>query len=172
MTEPASRNFVANRNGQEYCPHCLQGGGPTTVSQRAGGRWPSKDVPSSHGLCGDPVQGASVKDNWREEPYLVPTAPQSEYKPGQIVEFQIEVHAHHKGHFEFRICDHALDGRTMTSRAEGQECLNSWLLERAQPSETCQADDRDPDCQPKDQVHPERWYLPPPEGSMQVYKMR
>lgn len=172
MAEPPSRNAVANRLGKEYCPHCLQGGGPTTVITRAGGRWPTKDVPESHGLCGDPVQGSTVKANWRDEVYLVPTPVQRTYTAGEEVEFSIKVNAHHMGHYEFRMCEKALDGKTLASREEGQACLNTWLLERAPPLESCQPNDVDPDCQPLDTDHPERWFLPPSRGSGEVHKMR
>lgn len=163
LADPPARNVIANQAGQEYCPQCLQSGGPPTVQQRADGHWPSKDRPTSHGLCGDPVQGSSVPSNWRDEPYLVPTAVQKTYIAGSIVEFMIGVTAHHQGHYEFRICDSVLDGQTMESRERGQECLNTWLLERAPLKQSCSSDDdhSDADCQPLDVQHPERWYLPP-----------
>lgn len=172
MTEPASRNKVANIAMKEFCPHCLQSGGPPTVSSRAGGLWPSKDAPESHGLCGDPVQGAAVETKWRSETYLVPTPVQKSYTGGEVAEFDVEVRAHHSGHFEFRICETGLDGKSLASRAAGQECLNTWLLERAPPLNTCTANDAEPDCQPLDTDHPERWYLPPSKGGTEKYKMR
>lgn len=172
LREPASRNFVANREMREFCPHCLQSGGPTTVKERAGGHWPSVDRPESHGLCGNPVQGGAVEANWRDDTYLVPSAVQSSYKPGAVVEFSVEVRAHHRGHFEFRICDQALDGQTLASRADGQACLDKWILERAAPNSACTPGDSDPDCAPVDRKHPGRWYVPPPQGGTEVYKMR
>lgn len=172
LREPAARNFVANKALKEFCPHCLQGGGPPTVSQRAGGHWPSVERPESHGLCGDPGQGTPVENNWRDETYLVPTPVQGSYKPGETVEFSVEVRAHHMGHFEFRICDQAIDGRTLSSRADGQACLDKWILERAPPRSTCLPGDSDPDCAPVDRKHPGRWYMPPARGGTELYKMR
>lgn len=172
LREPAARNFVANKEVREFCPHCLQGGGPPTVSGRAGGHWPSVERPESHGLCGDPGQGIPVENNWRDETYLVPTPLQRSYAPGETVEFSVEVRAHHMGHFEFRICDQALEGQTLNSRADGQACLNKWILERAPPRSICQAGDSDPDCAPVDKKHPGRWYMPPAKGGTELYKMR
>jgi len=177
LAEPPSRNVVASQLShadprREYCPHCLQGGGPTLVKERAGGVWPTKNAPESHGLCGDPKQGAAVVANWRDEPYLTPTSVQRTYTPGEVVEFQIELNAHHQGHYEFRICDTGLDGTSLESREAGQQCLDTWLLQRAAPRASCQSPDSDPDCQPLDEDHPERWYLPPTSGSGEVHKMR
>jgi len=162
LAEPPSRDVVANREQREYCPHCLQAGGPNTVSERGGGQWPTREAPASHGLCGDPVQNAPVAANWRDETYLVPTPVQRTYTPGEIVEFQVGVSTHHRGHYEFRICDMALDGQTLESRDAGQACLNRWTLQRAPLKASCsEGYDPDPDCQPIDENHPERWYLPP-----------
>jgi len=178
LSEPPSRNLVANRDlsdadpRKEYCPHCLQGGGPPTVKKRANGMWPTKNAPGSHGLCGDPKQGAAVDADWRKEPYLIPTQVQRTYTPGEVVEFEIEVNAHHMGHYEFRICDQALDGSTLESIGAGQRCLDTWLLERAAPLPSCQSPDSNPDCQPLDDLHPERWFLPPKVKSGEVHKMR
>ena len=68
---------------------------------------------------------------------------------------------HHLGHYEFRICDQALDVSSLSSAAEGQRCLDQWLLERAPPLADCVVNDPRGDCQPMDPKHPERWYLPP-----------
>jgi len=156
LKEPASRNVVASSRSwpdvRETCPHCLNGGGSKAVD---GG-----------GLCGDPQQ-ASMHD----EPYMVPTDVQHTYTPGDVAVFTVQITAHHKGHFEFRICDRGLDEATLGTRQEGQDCLNEWVLERVAPISSCSPNDSNPDCQPLDPAHPERWYLPPPSYSM-LYNMR
>mmetsp|Transcript_22609 Transcript_22609/g.50929 ORF Transcript_22609/g.50929 Transcript_22609/m.50929 type:complete len:603 (+) Transcript_22609:44-1852(+) len=165
---PASRNLLANLAGQETCPHCLQSGGPDNVKERGAGVWPTRLAPGSHGLCGDPVQGKSNPMRLADETYLRAGEVTMTYAPGQVAEFQIAVSTHHQGHYEFRICDEPLDGRSLTSAAEGQACLDQWLLERAAPLEDCEVNDARGDCQPLDPKHPERWYLPPPGSQTQV----
>ncbi|CAL1166306.1 unnamed protein product [Cladocopium goreaui] len=158
---PASRNLLANLAGREDCPHCLQSGGPDNVKERGSATWPSRLAPTSHGLCGDPVQGKSTPTSWQDETYLKSGPITATYRAGEIVEFQVAVSTHHLGHYEFRICDRVLNTSTVSSPAEGQQCLDQWLLQRAPPLENCQVNDARGDCQPLDPKHPERWYLPP-----------
>jgi len=186
LAAPAARNTVASANAQETCPHCLQAGGPSTVSARAGGVWPSNTVPTSHGLCGDPVQGLPVVDDWRTETYLTPTAVQATYTAGEIVEFVIGISTHHMGHYEFKLCNKTISGSTLSSRAEGQACLDAHTLERAPLDPSCSPNNGVADCQPIDPRHPGRWYVPPigdgtpssdtdallPYGVSEVHKMR
>jgi len=132
------------------------------VASRGSGVWPSRLAPESHGICGDPVQGKQNPPSFADEPYLVSTEPQRTYHAGQVVEFQVGVATHHMGHYEFRICNRPLDTEHFGSAGEAQACLDSWLLERATPDASCVANDPRADCQPIDEKHPERWYLPPP----------
>lgn len=172
LIEPKARNQVAAEAGREGCPHCLQGGGPATVQARANGVWPTKNAPGSHGLCGDPGQGLPIPASPAEQKYMVPTPPQAVYQEGDVVEFTIRVTAHHRGHYEFRICDQVLDGReTGFSEAGGQDCLDEHVLLRADPDPSCEPDDANPDCQPIDPSHPGRWYVAPANSPM-VHKMR
>eukprot|EP00929_Paragymnodinium_shiwhaense_P111731 TRINITY_DN8001_c0_g1_i1.p1 TRINITY_DN8001_c0_g1~~TRINITY_DN8001_c0_g1_i1.p1 ORF type:complete len:440 (-),score=66.37 TRINITY_DN8001_c0_g1_i1:385-1704(-) len=167
LLEPPSRNFVANIASQESCPHCLQSGGPNAVKARGTGVWPTVLDPTSHGLCGDPVQNAAEPAGLPDSPYLVPTPVQRTYQAGEIVEFRIGINAHHKGHYEFRICDMALDGTQLADAQEGQDCLNKWVLERAPLDASCGKGNTKADCQPIDDRHPGRWYIPPPsQGTM------
>eukprot|EP00435_Cladocopium_sp_Y103_P003080 s4916_g1.t1 len=158
---PASRNLLANLAGREDCPHCLQSGGPDNVKERGSSTWPSRLAPTSHGLCGDPVQGKSNPTSWKDETHLKSGPITATYRAGEIVEFQVAVSTHHLGHYEFRICDRVLNTSTVSSPAEGQQCLDQWLLQRAPPLADCQVNDARGDCQPLDPKHPERWYLPP-----------
>jgi len=162
LTEPPSRNWVAANDNTEYCPHCLMSGGPKLVKERANGHWPGNDVPISHGLCGDPKEGKVWQNSWREERYLKPTPVQRTYTAGDVVEFEVGVSTHHRGHYEFRLCDKALDGATMESREKGWECLTKHVLHRAPLKTSCTPDNKaDADCQPIDEQNPGRWYLPP-----------
>jgi len=161
LAKPASRNLLAHIAGKEDCPHCLQSGGPDNVFERGGGIWPTRLAPASHGLCGDPVQGSPIPMRLEDETYLKAGQVTATYQPGEIAEFHIAVSTHHKGHYEFRICDRALDAATLSDAAEGQACLDGHLLERAAPAEDCVVNDARGDCQPLDPKHPERWYLPP-----------
>eukprot|EP00913_Durusdinium_trenchii_P033002 g30895.t1 len=105
LAQPASRNLLANLDGEETCPHCLQSGGPDNVQERGQGMWPTRLAPESHGLCGDPVQGKSNPPTFKDETYLKKGPITATYRAGEIVEFQIAVSTHHMGHYEFRICD-------------------------------------------------------------------
>merc|ERR1712232_23887 len=50
---------------------------------------------------------------------------------------------------------------------EAQNCLNKWVLERAPLDSSCGNGNSKADCQPIDEKHPGRWYIPPPnEGTM------
>lgn len=171
LYEPKARNWVAHQKCQggencpqfppkcehtrkpgckDYDPQSLNANGPPNIKKRGDGSWPSPV--GAFGLCGDPVQfRANVP--LKDEPYMLPTPPQAVYTAGDIVEFQVGIYAEHFGHYEFRICDKALDGSTLKSHQEGQDCLNKWVLKRAPPSGT------DMDSQPIDTKHPGRWYV-------------
>jgi len=167
LANPPSRNLIAWTNEQEYCPHCLQAGGPGTVSRRGEGAWPTIGAPQSHGLCGDPVQGKDPPVSWTDETYMNADPVGQTYTAGEVVEFQIGVSTHHQGHYEFRICNKSIAHDTITSPAEGQACLNQWVLERAPPRSDCQSNDPDADCQPLDPEQPHRWFLPPRASNTQ-----
>jgi len=166
LFNPPSRNYKRHLSGDETCPHCLQAGGPGNVQAKAKGIWPDRFAHGSHGLCGDPGQNAPEYLGPAQEPHMVPTdVGKSVYKAGQVVEFEVHVNAHHMGHYEFRICDHGIDGRESNfTAASGQRCLDKWVLKRAPLHESCTESSSDPDCQPIDPKHPERWYIPPLAG--------
>jgi len=163
LFNPPSRNYKRHMSGVEHCPHCLQSGGPGNVKAKAKGRWPDRFAYGSHGLCGDPGQSRPEYSGPQQEPHMVPTdVGRAVYKAGQVVEFEVHVNAHHMGHYEFRICDQGLDGREPSfTVASGQQCLDQWVLIRAPLHESCTPSSNDPDCQPIDLNHPERWYVPP-----------
>jgi len=160
LLDPPSRNVISHRDGEENCPHCLQANGPDAVKARGQGIWPTKDDPGSHGLCGDPVQNSAEPMGISDMKYMKAGELQRTYVAGSVVEFKVGVSTHHWGHYEFRICDRVLD-QSLESAAAGQECLNTWLLERAPRSASC-GETFEGDCQRINPQHPERWYLPPP----------
>merc|ERR1719393_277687 len=81
MTTPAARNSQsAPKNG--YCPHCGNG----------------------NGICGDGNQWPASSN------YLNYYAgPVKSWTEGSIVEVEVKLTAHHKGHYEFSLCDHVLN---------------------------------------------------------------
>jgi len=90
---------------------------------------------------------------------------------GQRVQFQIKMTAHHKGHFQFRLCDQTMSS-AVGDLADQEECLNGHVLERVRPEEMdldCKTDDSRGDCQPFDEANPSYWYLPPAGGSMSAH---
>lgn len=164
LLEPRSRNVLAHLAGTEYCPHCLQANGPSAVKARGQGLWPTVTDPGSHGLCGDPAQNSPEPLSIGDMKYMVATNTQRTYTAGSVVSFVVAVSTHHMGHYEFRICDRALDGG-IGSAAIGQECLNTWVLERAPRDDQACGQDVFGDCQPNNPAHPGRWYLPPPTST-------
>jgi len=160
LFDPPSRNIISHRSGLETCPHCLQANGPSAVKARGRGIWPTSDDPASHGLCGDPVQNSLEPMGILDMKFMKAALPQRTYVAGSVVEFKVGVSTHHWGHYEFRICDKALD-ESLASAEAGQTCLNTWLLERAPRNNLC-GNSFAGDCQRINPRHPERWYLPPP----------
>jgi len=170
LFEPPSRNYVAQKAGKEDCAHCLQANGIPAVMKRGKKIWPSIKDPTSHGLCGDPVQHTEATPGdpmkpLKEQKYMkaeFANAPQRTYKAGDLVTFKVAVSAHHEGHYEFRICDRNMNADTIASATEGQECLNKVLLKKAPRNAQHCGNDYTGDCQRDNPKHPERWYVPPP----------
>lgn len=130
LTFPPLRGGTASRDETGYCPHCGNGAG----------------------VCGDGGQWGTGSDllNFARGPVTSLSA-------GEAAEFQVQVTAHHRGFFEFRICEQHLD----KSVANPEACLNEHRLRRAPLPAGCTVGDAREDCQPLDTRHPERWYLPP-----------
>ncbi|CAE8592306.1 unnamed protein product [Polarella glacialis] len=134
ITTPPARNAEAGeKNG--YCPHCGNGAG----------------------ICGDGNQWPADSDYLNFYQGTVAT-----WTAGAVVEVQVKVTAHHKGHYQFSICDQVLNSSVQNPQA----CLDKWILSRASPEEAgltdCAGGDKRSGCQPVDSRHPERFYLPPP----------
>jgi len=135
---PPLRGGVAGNADNGYCPHCGNGAGVCGD----GGQWPANSDFLNY--------GASVVTNLQS---------------GSVLEIEIRITAHHKGHFEFAICDQHVSG----DLADPQACFDAGKLHRADRPSDCQPNDARGDCQPIQADYPERWYLPPGIGT---YKMR
>mmetsp|Transcript_5167 Transcript_5167/g.5968 ORF Transcript_5167/g.5968 Transcript_5167/m.5968 type:complete len:146 (+) Transcript_5167:3-440(+) len=100
MTMPPARNAVAGtKNG--YCPHCGNG----------------------NGICGDGGQWPS--DSNYVNAGATPSGPGSTLIAGSIHQVEIKITAHHKGHFEFSICEQEISSST----PDAQGCLDQHLLQ-------------------------------------------
>lgn len=162
---PASRNYIANKQGREFCHHCLSAGGPFVVqSLTPGGLFPQTETSKSavrSSLCGE---SASIPASSRAyNPAPVPQLSSLPvYSPGQEFDMEVVITAHHRGHFEFRLCDASTlsDPRTVT-----WACLSQHLLQRVSvPGEIS----------PVDVNHPDRYYAEPEcaPGYNKTMKMR
>merc|ERR1719221_1425821 len=86
----------------------------------------------------------------------------TQLKSGSKVTFEVEVTAHHKGHFQFRLCD-----KTIKSGVNGNACFDRFPLRRAKPSEIhsdCGVNDKRGDCQPYYEDLSDLWFLPESAG--------
>uniref|UniRef100_A0A0G4GJU6 CBM1 domain-containing protein n=1 Tax=Chromera velia CCMP2878 TaxID=1169474 RepID=A0A0G4GJU6_9ALVE len=181
-----ARNFEGWEGAQpEYCPHCLQSGGPDAVSARQiayedpavnaqygieSGEFPidklivggavseigtvlePPSIAKRHGMCGDPGQtrdGSDARFDQDVTNYAVPSA--SVYKSGGIIDIEVVITAHHRGHYEFFLCD-VRDLPDPSGRLE-QACFNKHPLRRVPI---------DGEISPVDPLYPGRYYLEPP----------
>ncbi|KAF4668213.1 hypothetical protein FOL47_003136 [Perkinsus chesapeaki] len=182
ISKPPARNAAANSKNH-WTPQAGNSAGVADRIKDKGASFPDNYVGANqtHGLCGDPWEGGvSILPSPRLQPHMQQGAPTTIYRKGENIEIEIEVTAHHWGHFEFRICKGGLNGDKFSTQIDGQKCLNENLLLRPSPDdrEECKnakrIDASNYDCQPIDTNHPERWYLPPQSfGSdgMMNYKM-
>jgi len=157
LSYPIGRNFYHRIQGDMYNIAGFDAGGPSALNMANGGVWPGHAFPETHGLCGNNVLNG---ETMLEESLMAPVPIQATFLEGDIVEFEVAVTAHHKGYYEFRICDQAVNQTNFPSRTAAQACFDQHLLVRAEPRADCQPNDEDPDCQPIDERYPERWYLP------------
>eukprot|EP01134_Creolimax_fragrantissima_P002165 CFRG2165T1 len=149
LTNPPSNQALARERNQEYCPHCYSAGGVGTVQALTpGGVWPYPETEASsvrHGLCGDPANAVETK--YMPGDVYNDGLTHADLISGQDYEFEVLVSTHHRGHYEFRVCDFKENGNQLT-----QTCLNEHLLLRADGDDAVSSIDPD---------HPERYYLEP-----------
>lgn len=111
LKTPRSRNFVASQDGKsfggtastpltEYCPHCLNRGGPLAACGLVDNR--NYDTPPN-------AVGGTM-----------PTNIQGTYPMGGTIEVDVILTAHHMGHFEFHACPLMSSGAIPT-----QACFQS-----------------------------------------------
>jgi len=138
MKSPRSRNYVAYEDGvwwgggsttpeKENCPHCLNLGGTLATCGVVGNR--NYDYPKNYNS--GPLE-------WNA---------QSDYVADSIIDIEVVLTAHHKGHFEVKSCP--VDPGQIAS----QECFDSHPLEFVS-DELYGA--------PKDINYPGRAYIAPP----------
>ncbi|KAL6771970.1 hypothetical protein ACKKBG_A28485 [Auxenochlorella protothecoides x Auxenochlorella symbiontica] len=119
LAVPASRNALHNT---DYCPQCLNAGGPAAVSAGNTLQWPL----SHHGMCGDSYTGE------RKHEYGGVSATGTitgTYTEGQVVNLTTVITASHKGRFTYRVCvieDPASELAELT-----EECLDKHVLVQA-----------------------------------------
>lgn len=131
---PPLRGGTKGSTANAYCPQCGNGAG----------------------VCGDGGQW-SANSNYLN----YKGGERTDFAPGEEVEFEVYVTAHHMGYFEFGICEKDVDSST----ANPQDCFDKHKLKRVGPPEGCTPNDDRGDCQPVHAGYPERWYLPPGVGS-------
>ena len=118
LKSPRSRNYVANQNGQEYNLHSL--------NRKAGQETCSRSQTTNY-------------NNWSSN--IINT-----YNCGQQIDVEVEIRAHHNGHFELKACPIS-PGQTAS-----QACFDRNRL-------TFVSGPR-----PRDANYPHRAYLPPFTG--------
>jgi len=169
LTKPRSRNWVARQSGQgEYCPHCYNGEGTGTVAKHTpGGRWTYPETTASsvrHGLCGNGSPLGGHKQTYMGSKYTKGSS-EGNYKPGEVIDIEVVITAHHMGWMEFSLCDKSTLDDPNGPITQG--CLNKIRLERA-PG--------DPSISPIDPAHKDRFYLVPKcyneGGGEQLMKMQ
>eukprot|EP00656_Telonema_subtile_P030068 TRINITY_DN330_c0_g1_i1.p1 TRINITY_DN330_c0_g1~~TRINITY_DN330_c0_g1_i1.p1 ORF type:complete len:931 (+),score=199.88 TRINITY_DN330_c0_g1_i1:188-2980(+) len=94
------------------------------------------------GVCGTITSGSP---NFNDAQWI---SEGGTFTAGQTFQAEVVITAHHKGHFEFRLCTNPSD---LT-----QNCFDQHVLSRAASS---------PTASPLDPQYPGRWYLPPGSGS-------
>merc|ERR1719188_1656101 len=96
--------------------------------------------------------------------YTDASGPVTKLKSGSKVTFAVDVTAHHKGHFQFRLCD-----KTINSGVDGNACFDKFPLQRVRPSEIhsdCAVNDKRGDCQPYYDDLADLWFCQSPRGSI------
>lgn len=81
----------------------------------------TSDRTNGHNLCGGGLPASD--ENFMENGPYGPVAPYTQYVQGSVVDIEVVLTAHHKGHFEFRLCNPGSASLTT------QECLSEHVLE-------------------------------------------
>lgn len=118
MALPAARNVQHN---SDYCPHCLNAGGPWQVYAQGRGR-------PRYGVCGDPYTGPRHHEAGGK--YATPPRVAGVYRSGGALVVKVVLTANHKGRWSLRLCPVPGDGSPRNERLS-QGCFDKNLLWRA-----------------------------------------
>lgn len=115
LVQPASRNAIFN---SDWCPHCLNAGGPAAVSNNGQLRWPA----GNRGICGDPAAQFPRKHEVGG-PFANGTIAAT-YQEGSIIDVSLELYTSHKGRMMYRICRIAPADPASESQQLTEECFD------------------------------------------------
>eukprot|EP00889_Picochlorum_renovo_P001640 jgi/Picre1/28670/NNA_004070.t1 len=119
---PESRNFKAN---SDYCPHCLNAGGPGAVYSAHGSNFPD----AKYGICGDPFDQERRKHEVGGEFWTGEAT--ARYTKGQVIKILVKSEANHNGLFEFFLCKiNGITGQDERNQLT-QACFNKHPLVQA-----------------------------------------
>jgi len=119
VQSPKSRNYHAHTDGLWWTPDPNM----AAITPRPEDSPQSLSLgPPYHPACGS-VSGRNYNTpktmNGRDMPPVI----QACYLPGSLIELEVKLTAHHKGHFNFNACPISWDGSKMTE--PDQECFDS-----------------------------------------------
>lgn len=119
LASPAARNVQHN---SDWCPQCLNAGGPWTVY--------AKGHPARYGVCGDPWKGP--RDHEAGGRHATPPRLAATYAAGQTFVARVRLTANHLGRWSLRLCP-VPDGASPAAEraAVTQKCFDKHLLKRA-----------------------------------------
>lgn len=119
LAGPAARNVQRNT---DWCPQCLNAGGPWTVYAR--GR------PARYGVCGDPWNAARRHEAGGSK--ATPPRLAATYRAGQTFVAKVVLTANHLGRWSLRLCPVPRGASAAAERAAvTQACFDKHLLRRA-----------------------------------------
>ena len=153
----------------DFCPHCLNGGGKGSVSLAAKGEWTlyeplNANVPFRHdaGLCGDPISDSAPREHENGgrfgPPKNYPTVAQ--FSEGEIIDITCDITTNHQGFFQFFICDASKCGGDITESCFKDGYCHELLRV---PDEECESQNSR-ECGPIDPTYPGRFYVPCRKG--------
>lgn len=123
LASPASRNFIAN---SEYCPQCLNAGGPFEVY---GGAVPAKR-PGNYGVCGDSFKGPRNHEVGGKHYPSPPNPPPSILRSGSTFVAKVVFTATHLGRWGLRVCRLPTPSAASERATLSQACFDKVQLRR------------------------------------------
>lgn len=150
------------------CPHCQNAGGPAIVKSSGTGVYspyePTSSAPfrTGFGLCGDKKAGKAPRAHEKGGTYGPPAAYpiSADWKTGQTVTLEIDIHTNHNGFFEYYICDVSKCGGDISPKCfKDGHCKK--LMRAPVPACDMQQSKK---CAPIDPKYPGRFYVPCRKG--------